>query len=54
MTVIRPYDAIMENCHLSVVQTIISLRATEKQAKNGDILTITISPYYGHMTVVTE
>ena len=54
MAVLRSYDPIIENCHFSVAHTIISLRTTEKQAKNGDILTVTVSPYYGHMTVVTE
>ena len=54
MSIKRPYDCIMENCHFSVVHTIKSLRTTEKQAKKGDILIVTIYPYYGHMTVVTE
>ena len=54
MTVIQPYDCIMENCHFSVVHTIMSVLTMEKQAKNEDILTVTISSYYGHMTVVTE
>ena len=33
MTIIRPYDCIMENCHFSVVYTIVSLRTAENQAK---------------------
>ena len=54
MTVIRPNDRIMENYHFSVVHTIVSLRTMESQAKNGDILIVKISPYYGHMTIVME
>ena len=46
MAKLRSYDRITEKLYITV-------KTTEKRFKNGDILTMTISPYYnGHMSVI--